>query len=255
MSVSLNAFSADPAEREWYKQHLIELGVFPSDENIPETVIYRLWAATAQLGRFRAEQLLNRMAGHFYKKHSGQPASISIHDVIGEYMSQQLRAAGRWEDTHRSLLRNYNENGQPWYTIEDDGYLYYHLVYHLQALDDVQELHSLFQDDRWLRARFEASGYLYGGFINDLITAWRDVAHKQVLEQIKTGKTPTELARCVRYALIRTSINSLSANYPPEPVAQTVKRRRMVTVSRTGTRGHHARARTAGRVVHSAVRR
>jgi hypothetical protein len=52
--------------------------------------------------------------------------------------------------------------------------------------------------------------------------AWQG-AHEEVHVQIEAGQAPAAMAECVRYALIRTSINSLSANYVPALVAQAVK--------------------------------
>jgi len=56
--------------------------------------------------------------------------------------------------------------------------------------------------------------FTYDGFLADLERAW-DHAHQQAYRQIQAGEEPSALVDCVRYALLQSSINSLSANYTP----------------------------------------
>lgn len=109
----------------------------------------------------------------------------------------------------------------------DDGYLYDHLVYHLDQLAASEtraaaESRSLFADDAWLQARVSGAGYLYDGYLADLDVVWKR-AHQETLGQIEAGEAPEAFAGCVRYALIRTSINSLSSNYVSALVARAVE--------------------------------
>jgi hypothetical protein len=101
-------------------------------------------------------------------------------------------------------------------------------AYGLDAL--ATHLYEAGQDDRlqalisqaWMAARFEGSGYTYDGFIEDVKLAWQE-AHEAALRQIKADQAPAALAECVRYALIRTSLNSQAANYLPALVARAVE--------------------------------
>jgi hypothetical protein len=102
-----------------------------------------------------------------------------------------------------------------------DAYGLSALATHLYRAGQFERLASLI-DQSWMTARFESSNYTYDGFVADLDLAWRQ-AHHETLQQIDAGKEPAALAQCVRYALIRTSINSLSENYVPELVAQAVE--------------------------------
>jgi len=94
-----------------------------------------------------------------------------------------------------------------------DRYGLENLATHLYQPGQFERLASLI-DPSWMAARFESSSYTYDGFLADLNLAWRQT-HDETLQQIDAGKEPAALADCVRYALIRTSINSLSANYVP----------------------------------------
>lgn len=60
-----------------------------------------------------------------------------------------------------------------------------------------------FDNDRWLHARV-ADGYIYDGYIADLMTAWQ-VAHSEAKRQIQAVKHGNALANSVRFALIRTT--------------------------------------------------
>lgn len=91
-------------------------------------------------------------------------------------------------------------------------------LYHGGQRDRLQELIS----QTWMAARFEGSDYTYEGFIDDVMRAWQS-AHEEAQRQIEADEAPAALAQCVRYALIRTSINSLSANYVPALVARAVE--------------------------------
>ena len=95
------------------------------------------------------------------------------------------------------------------------------LAYHLRVARQYSRLRSLFDADTWLHTRFEESGYNYDGYIADLTLAW-DAAVEQTDRQIEDGQEPTSIADCFRYALIRTSINSIAETYNPELVAQAV---------------------------------
>lgn len=119
-----------------------------------------------------------------------------------------------------SLKRMENEDKELYnYTLK-------YFVQHSYQGKEYEDLRALFETDEWLHARFEGvenNRYTYAGYIEDLMIAWRNVAHPEALAQIEAGKEPVALADCVRYVLIRTSINSLAGNYVPELVARAVE--------------------------------
>ena len=61
----------------------------------------------------------------------------------------------------------------------DEPYLWNHLAYHLVQAGRTAELRELFADDRWLQARVPHDGYIYDGYIADLMAAWQ-LAHAEV---------------------------------------------------------------------------
>jgi len=85
------------------------------------------------------------------------------------------------------------------------------LASHLVEAGRTDRLHSLFDDAQWLHARYEGSGSVYDGYVLDLDFAWED------------AQDDDAFARCFRYALIRSSLNSLSGSLPPELVIRIVE--------------------------------
>lgn len=97
------------------------------------------------------------------------------------------------------------------------------LVRHLSEADHYPRLRALFDNHDWMHVRFEGDGYVYNGYIEDLALAWEKHAHLAALQQIDTGDEPKALVECLRYALIRTSINARAKNFVPELVARAVQ--------------------------------
>lgn len=220
MNASLRRFAAEERQRLW------ELAIFREEDEIPEGVVLRLWRATTRgaLKPFAGRKLLRRLGGQFFQLRALQPdvaPTLHFHDRIREYLGEQLGGHGA-AGAHRALLHSYNPPGAPWPEIEDDGYLHDHLVYHLRGAGQEEGILALLADDRWMRVRFTSSPYTYTGFISDVLAGWR-VAEGHACEQIEAGQEPTAVADCLRCALIRSSINSLSSNYMPELVARALQ--------------------------------
>lgn len=127
-------------------------------------------------------------------------------------------------DKHKEIVERYRQTqiGDGWHTAPDDGYLYDHLVHHLAEAGLVHELRSLFADHEWLHVRVPQSKYLYDRYLDDLQKAW-DAAYSTCQSQIVEGQPRTALVDCFRYALIRTSINSIAADYSPQVIAKAVE--------------------------------
>src|SRR3712207_3912216 len=104
---------------------------------------------------------------------------------------------------------------------EEEQFLLDQLAYHLRLGEQDDMLRALFENDAWLHARLEGNAYNYDGYLADLMLSW-ECAQEQVEHHIRAGQEPSALAVCVRYALMRTSVNSLAENYQPQRVAQAV---------------------------------
>ena len=110
----------------------------------------------------------------------------------------------------------------PWHTIADDGYLYDHLIWHLERAGRSEEIHELlWAEDAagkngWYEARErlgQTSGYL------------ADLERTRELDDqdFACDPSPTPMTRQARYALIRASLNSLAGGIGGELLEQLVQ--------------------------------
>jgi len=217
LEVSLKRLS--PADHARYT----ELAIFPEDTDIPATAAARLWGQTGGLSAFKTKDLFRQLgSASLVQAYNAERQTVRLHDVVRVYLAGILGP----EDcaaAHRALLAAYRstQTGEGWHTAPDDDYLYAHLAYHLDALaatDDnaAAELAALFTSDDWLQVRVAAADYTYDGYLADLEYVWR-----RAEAQVKAGNADA-LAKCVRCALIRATVNSLAGIYDPELVACAV---------------------------------
>jgi hypothetical protein len=224
---SLNALAA--ADRGLY----VALAIFRGAEPITVAAVIRLWSSLAGLSRKRSIRLLRDLSARALLQ-AQEPAqdtelqTVIIHDLLRDFMLAEL-GPERLLAMHRALLDAYRatQQGDGWHTAPDDGYLYGHLTYHLDALADTDpaaqaELNGLFASPVWLQARAAQSGYLYDGYLADLATAWGR-AYAAAGQQTAASEEASGFAECMRYALIRTSINSLAASYEPALIFRAVE--------------------------------
>ncbi len=218
--LSLDALES--ANRRLY----VALAIFKEDEPIPTVAIAKLWSGLDGRSIDETTGLLADLADYaLLSRSQGDGNAVSFHDLLRDFMVAESGAEGRVA-AHRALLVSYSATQTipgVWHTAPDDGYLYNHLAYHLAALTDCDPaadaaLSALFVNQSWLRARVAQSGYTYDGYLSDLTSAWL-----RARNQIDAEQEPRALAICLRYALIRTSLNSLAENYTPELVVRAVE--------------------------------
>lgn len=101
-------------------------------------------------------------------------------------------------------------------------YLLNHYAGHLAEADDRDGLAALFSNHQWLHARVPAANYEYDGYIADLMLTW-ERTHTLIRYELETGQPSSTFLDCVRYTLIRTTINSLAAEYDASLVARAVE--------------------------------
>ncbi len=201
----------------------ISLAIFREGEDIPCQTIERFWHHYAGLDKLATEALLVELQMRALlerdQRENGQV--VRVHDLLHEFCLAKL--GNTYITLQRRFLEYYRAkcHGNGWHTADDDGYIYDHLVYHLDEAELYDEQKSLFLDHFWLHARVIQKEYTYDGYIEDLLFVWRKAA-SCALRQLQMKLVPLSLGDCVRYALIRTSINSAAANYVPEIVAQAV---------------------------------
>ncbi|MCZ8126630.1 MAG: NB-ARC domain-containing protein [Microcystis sp. LE19-114.1B] len=111
--------------------------------------------------------------------------------------------------------------GSNWYSLEDDGYIYNQLLWHLEKAGQIAQIHLLLREETaeghngWY-SQCEKEGKT-AVFIKDVSRAW------QLAEEHFIENKSESMGLQVRYALITTSLNSLAGNIKPELMAALIK--------------------------------
>ena len=101
------------------------LGIFPEDVWIPEHVVVRLWTHLgASSGH--AKRLILDLGRLALIERDVENHAVQLHDLLHDYNRENL--GDGYVATQEALLAAYNPAGQPWYEVEHDGYLYFHLA-------------------------------------------------------------------------------------------------------------------------------
>ncbi len=203
----------------------LNLAIFKEDETISQGGIEHLWHELSGLDAEETVGLLKDLAEQALLELSSEGAArvVRLHDLLRDLIRIRLGDNGLVE-AHRALLKAYRDahRGMGWHFVQDDGYLYNHLAYHLYAADEVQELKGLFADQHWLQARVAQPASTYDGYLADLSLAL-ECASAETRRQIEADQEPANFSDCIRYTLIHTSINSIAGNYVPELIAKAVE--------------------------------
>src|SRR5262249_10861252 len=126
------------------------LGVFEQTASVPKSAIISLWQQlNPSLTDLDCCEIQNELVRLDLIESIGE--MVRLHDLLHDYASGKL--GDRLVSMHADLLRVFNSDSRPWSDVEDDGYLYDHLAYHLRALGASDQLRGLFNDDRWLQVR------------------------------------------------------------------------------------------------------
>ncbi len=204
----------------------VALAIFQENEPIPQTAIEHLWRGLAGLDRYATQYLLKDLAARALLDIISHPSlytpAVQLHNLLHDLIRMELGESSI--ATHQTLLATYRatQEGIGWHTAPNDGYLYDHLVYHLQAANAEGELKELFTSQNWMHVRVPQCHHTYDGYLEDLSLAWKS-ADAKTRKQIKENKEPIAFADCMRYLMIRTSINGVAGNYIPELVARAVE--------------------------------
>ena len=117
---------------------------------------------------------------------------------------------------HSRIADHYwRKHSNDWSKCDDYGLA--SLAVHLYEGELYDRLRALISPE-WMQARLAGTLGSSEGFIADLELAWRAASRKgQDAERV--------IVQGIRYALIRTSFNSASSNYPPRLVARALEER------------------------------
>ncbi|PZV02223.1 MAG: hypothetical protein DCF32_15265 [Leptolyngbya sp.] len=212
------------------------LGIVPEDVNLTQEMATTLWQVTSRqagaiLRLFSAKALLLPGA-----KQVGGQRAYRLHDLMHDLAQRLLTSPPHpaqngdlpglgltKAEAHNQLLERYRaktQNGQ-WHTLADDGYIYASLTWHMEQSKRPDAIHQLLRETNGLGRNgwYDACDAIGkpAGFVNDLARAWR------AAESRYEADPETALALLFRYALIRTSLNSLASNVPAELLGALVK--------------------------------
>ena len=163
IEISVQALATDAQTR------LVELGVFPEDESVPELLIATLWQHTGQLDDLETQRLLIKLKQRSLVQltSGGEPIAsgvgrVSLHDLIHDYCLRRANVDfGERTALHERLLAAYRQRcPEGWWTGPNDGYLFDHLREHLVAVGRGSELADLLHELQWLEAK-NAAGSIF----------------------------------------------------------------------------------------------
>ena len=248
LNLSLKALKCY-SEEAWID--FIWLGVLPESIKINERMASTLWGiekeeagqileflweegllipdSTIQLGdeklkTYRIHDLFHDIARHYLTYSSAVKKSTELPGLGLEL-----------NEAHASLLNRYKLKTQKkglWHTLEDDAYIHSHLTWHMEKAGQIEGIHALLHEENkygkngWYET-LESLGQNVV-FIEDLMRAW-NLSEKQSEHQIEQGNKTSFIGLEIRYALIYTSINSLSANIPTELLVALLETKKWTT--------------------------
>jgi hypothetical protein len=101
-------------------------------------------------------------------------------------------------------------------------YLVRTLAQHLYEARDDNRLNSLFDWADWMQLRVGENNHTYQSYITDLNLAWERLAEHSSI-RANTESITEQLATAFRFALIRTTINTLADSYFVDAVVQAIR--------------------------------
>ncbi len=140
--IEMSVRALDTAEQ----MRLVELGVFPEDEAVPEKAVATLWQHTGQLDDLDTPELLVKLKQRsLVQLSTGKQGEVgvgrvSLHDLVHDYCLRraQVEFAGDPAAGHRRLLDAYLAHCPTgWSSGPDDGYYFENITAHIIQAQDV----------------------------------------------------------------------------------------------------------------------
>lgn len=229
VNLSLNALRDDDIE-VWL--HFVWLGVLPDDALVAAPMAATLWGVLeAEAASALASLLHNALLLPSPPIQVGERTFSAyrlhhlLHDVARHLLTtnQTIGLGIPLAQAHAELLKRYRVRTQSnlWYTLADDGYIHARLSWHLEKAGWVDEIHKLLREEASGRnGWYEACDRLGQAavFFADVALAWR------LAEDLFEDAPSRAIALQCRYALIVSTLNSLSANSPPPSLATLLQK-------------------------------
>ena len=211
------------------------LGIVQEDAEINKAIAAKLWGvkireARALLQFFKQRALLMPGVGQ------REQATYRTHDLVRSISKRLLTSPAEGDggfafvgfetslsEAHSILLGRYRETTASglWHELEEDGYIFAQLTWHMEQAGQEAQVHQLFQEttaegrNGWYEACDRLGKLSY--FVTDLGRAWK--LAEQLFEQDATEAIVLQW----RYALIQTTLNSLAQNIPAELLVRFVE--------------------------------
>jgi WD40 repeat protein len=162
----------------------VELAVFPEDTNIPLATVARLWAGTAELDEFDAEELLSRLNRlSLLLQLDLTTRQLRMHDVMRQYLVRQCGT--KLPSLHAVLLDALRPRSGTWADLLEHPYAWDNLAYHLRAASRGDELVETVKDLRYLAAKAHVRGSILAE--NDIAAAQKHAGDDAILRLLRRG--------------------------------------------------------------------
>jgi len=169
--------STEEFEKDYQRTLYHSLGIFPEGEWVHKKVVLKFWQEIAfqervDVSHHDLEDLIDTL--NYLSLIEFDNDSIWLHDLLHDYNRQKL--GDERLQYHARLLSAYNSDGKPWYKVQSDDYLYYHLPYHMKNAGQEDELYELLRSaTQWMEMNFEQPNLTLEGLIVDVWDqCWQD---------------------------------------------------------------------------------
>ncbi|MFG6105395.1 NB-ARC domain-containing protein [Leptothoe sp. EHU-05/26/07-4] len=214
--------------REQLKQ-FAWLGIVPEDVSLTQPMAATLWGVSPVQASKLLREFKNRALLLSQAQRSGEKPTYRIHDLVHDlaknlltheqYLGDLPGLGLTVEEAHSQFLERYRVQTQNdlWHTVPADGYIHSHLAWHFEQAGQPELMHQLLKESTpdgrngWYEA-CEKLGQT-ASFVTDVARAW------QAAEGLYDQNATESIALQCRYALITTSLNSLSQNLSPALIA------------------------------------
>ncbi|MEM9275865.1 MAG: NB-ARC domain-containing protein, partial [Cyanobacteria bacterium P01_F01_bin.143] len=230
-NLSLNFLREDFPEA-W--ESFVWLGVLPEDVSIAAPMVATLWQVEVAEAADRLELFWNDallLPSVSVRIGTEEWASYRVHDLLHDLAIKWLTTKDSpglgltIPEAHNTLLERYRNklDDEKWYKIVDDGYICDRLTWHMEKAEAFNAIHQLLREETesgqhgWY-SKCENLGKTTI-FVGDVARAWK-------LTEIKYERNSNKIIGLLfRYAIITSSLNTMSANIPPELITVLVEKK------------------------------
>jgi hypothetical protein len=150
------------------------------------------------------------------------------HTTLAEFLTDdETRADPKTHDLYQDAQQRHHQVVKHYWQYHDnwgkcDAYGLNHLAAHASQAAQFDLLEELINQE-WMHVRVARDSHQYSGFVADVELAWGS-ARENSYRQIDADDSDFDaVAACFHYALIRTTINSLSSIHPPALVKRALE--------------------------------